>query len=232
MKHSLILAVFIICAASCRKSSSDLNPSPILPPVPVSIISDSCSYTINGKQFICNTLFSDGKGNAGANLDTAQNKWNADSLQYRVTYGLYNNIDSTNDGNVLIHFVKKYAKTQLVKPVLGIIVPETDSLLFLKGIQKYAVDYDRFNSMNGIAMQVHYKTDTTSEILLSYVYASAFLPTTINNDVQKDAQFEIITVTRLANGKHIIEAKFTANLFTKTEKLRRLENGYLRLHVD
>ena len=231
MRYYIILSSFIFCLISCTKRP----PNTTDPQTKLSKITDSCSYTIDGVQFICDKPSTDGRGNAGANLDTTNKswKWDTDSIQYRVMYGLdkISNTPAQNDGRLIIYFVKKYGKNQLINPIGGIMAPLTDTPLYLKGIQHYAIDYDRFNSQDGIALQVTNRTGTSSEILFTYIDASPFSSTTLNNDCQQNSQFEIINASKLPNGGRIIEAKFTANLFDKNERLKRLENGYLRINV-
>ena len=233
MRHYIILSSFIFCFISCKKN---INESTTDPQTNLGNITDSCSYTIDGMQFICDGPSTDGRGNAGANLDTTNNrwKWDTDSIQYRVMYGLerISNTPAPNDGRLIIYFVKKYGKNQLVNPIGGIMAPVTDTPLYLKGLQNYAIDFNRFNSQDGIALQVTNRTGTSSEILFTYIDASPFSSTTLNNDCQQNSQFEIIKVYTSPSGGRIIEAKFTANLFDKYERLKRLENGYLRINVE
>ena len=98
-------------------------------------------------------------------------------------------------------------------------------------MHNYAIDFDGFNSQDGVVLQVTNRTGTSSQILFTYIDASPF-SSTLNNDCQENSQFEILNVYTLLNGEHIIEAKFTANLFNKSEEVKRLENGYLRVHVE
>ena len=234
MRYYIILSSFIFCLISCKKEEGAPNTTD--PQTNLSKIADSCSYTIDGMQFICDKPSTDGRGNAGANLDTTNNswKWDSDSIQYRVMYGLdkISNTPAPNDGRLIIYFVKKYGKNQLINPIGGIMAPVTDTPLYLKGIQNYAIDYNRFNRQDGIALEVTNRTGTSSEILLTYINASPFSSTTLKNDCQENSQFEIINVNKLPNGGRIIEAKFTANLFDKYERIKRLENGYLRINVE
>jgi hypothetical protein len=233
MKYAILVASFIFCLISCTKKNDDLTNLPD-PQPNISSIADSCSYTINGNQFICDKPNSDGRANAHANFNLTTNSWDADTLQYRTMFGFYkmSNPAAQNDGSIIIHFIKKYPKNLLIKPILGIMAPVTDTPLYVKGFRNYAVDFDRFNSQNGIAMEVINRTGSSAEILMTYIYASPFSASTLNNDCQSNSQFEIINVYKGPDGRRIIEAKFTANLFDKYENLKRLENGYMRIHVE
>ena len=234
MKYVLLLASFILCLISCNKTNIDLKTSVQNPQISINPISDSCSYTINGMQFICDKPYGEGRVNAYANFDVTTNNWDSDTLQYRTMFGFYkaSNPSAENDGHVIIHFVKKYPKNQLIKPILGILAPVTDTPLYVKGTRNYAVDFDRFNSQNGIALEVVNRTGTSTETLLTFIYASRFAATTLNNDCQSNSQFEILNMYKDSDGRNIIEAKFTSNLFDKFENLKRLENGYMRIHVE
>jgi hypothetical protein len=234
MKYSILLASFVFSLISCYKKNIDLIENVSDPQTNLRIISDSCSYIIDGKQFICDKPFSDGRGNAHANFNSTTNSWDTDTLQYRTMFGFSKTsyTSTQNDGRLIIHFVKKYHKNLLIKPLFGIMAPVTDTPLYIKGIRNYAVDFDRVNSQDGIVLEVTNRADTSSEILLTYIYASLFSATTLNNDSQRNSQFEITNVYKDSDGTRIIEAKFTANLFNKYEKLKRLENGYMRIHVE
>jgi hypothetical protein len=234
MKYPILLISFVFCLISCNKKNVDLTNNVPDPQTSISSISDSCCYTIDGMQFICDKPNSDGRGNAHASFDITINNWDTDTLQYRTMFGFYkaSNPSAQNDGGLIIHFVKKYPKNLLIKPILGIMAPVTDTPLYVKGIRNYAVDFDRFNSQNGIALEVINRTGTSSEILLTYIYVSPFSATKLNNDCQNNSQFEILNVYKGPDGRRIIEAKFTANLFDKYEKLKRLENGYMRFHIE
>jgi hypothetical protein len=236
--NSVLLTVFL----SCKKTETIQLP---LPPVPVDVtkLTDSCSYTLDGIPYICDKIYSTGGGNRGANLDTTDGgwKWDSDTLLYSRSYsmrstGVYGSID----GDLTITFAKKFAKSQLTRNVGGIKRPVSDTMLYYpKGEQKYAVDFDGFNRNNGVALDI--PTDIGSvggfrSILRTYSQ-EVYIPTTINADSQKGSKFEITNVYFLpANGSwlegHILEAKFNAIVFDRWEKPHRLENGYVRIHIE
>jgi hypothetical protein len=150
--------------------------------------------------------------------------------------GVYGSID----GDLTITFAKKFAKSQLTRNVGGIKGPVSDTMLYYpKGEQQYAVDFDGFNRYNGVALDI--PTDIGSvggfrSILRTYS-DEVYIPTTINADSQKDSKFEITNVYFLpANGSwlksHILEAKFNAIVFDRWENPHRLENGYVRIHIE
>lgn len=222
-----------------QKRKNESSQQIVEPSVDVTKLTDSCSYTIDGVTYTCDRPYSNGRGSAGANLDTSNGgwKWDADTLLYSAFYQIgYSSIpNSTQGGNLKITLVKKFGKNQL-KPSAGIWVfrPVSDTLLYYpKGQRLYAVDYDRFNSQNGVVLQVMGNTGN----MRTYSYKPVSVSTAISNGSQKDSKFEITNVywVPASDGwldRHILEAKFTATVFDNDERPHRLENGYLRLHVE
>ena len=223
----LVITFIVASFVACRK---EIKPEEE-PQANVINLNDSCSYTIDGKQFTCDNLVSFGRGNSGANLDIATGEYDPDTSLYFTSYALMNK--EGGGGYLDISFIKKYGKNQLTKTWFGgILGPATDLELYKKGEHNYAVEYERSNSQNGIAFAVINTTNTSSERLITYINASAFWSTTIPSDCQNDSKFEIVKLFPLADGSHIMEAIFTATVFDAKEKAKKLENGYLRLNVN
>lgn len=233
---ALLLA---FCFLSCKKEATKpVQPTVNPPGANAHKVTDSASYTLDGITYTCDLINGEEGANAGANLDTSNNGWkyDADTLQYTRSFDFATSatFNGPNPGTLKILFAKKFAKSQLVSnrhP--GIKSPVSDTLLYYpKGGRPYAVDYNRFNSQDGIALAVIGRTGSATSWLFSYCYQSARLPTTITNDSQKNATFEITDFYKLPTGEHILEAKFTANFFDRGEKPIRAEKGYVRIHVD
>ena len=100
------------------------------------------------------------------------------------------------------------------------------------------MDFDRFNSQNGVVLELAGPVNGSSGIHLMSTYSSQAVhwPTTINNDSQKDSKFEITNIYFIPayNGWwncHLLEAKFSASVFDGSENPHLVE-GYLRIHVD
>ena len=245
MKTRFFLAasVLLIGFLSCKKTDMIQLPLPV-PVVTVDLtkLTDSCSYTLDGIPYIVNQTYSTGGGNRGANLDTTNGvwKWDSDTLLYSRSYsmrstGVYGSVG----GDLTVTFAKKFAKSQLTSNVSGIKAPVSDTLLYPKGEQKYAVDFDGFNRQNGVVLEI--PTDIGSvggvKAVLKTYSSEVYIPTTINADSQKGSKFEITNVYFFpANGSwldsHILEAKFSAILFDRWENPHRLENGYIRIHIN
>ena len=238
----LAISVLLVGFTSCKKTDMIDLPSHV-DVTKLTALSDSCSYTLDGISYIHYQAYEAGRRNAGANLDTMNGdwKWDSDTLQYVASYSIGSpGVNAGSGGGLKVSFVKKFAKSQLTRIMFpGIVGPLSDTLLYYpKGEQKYAVDYDRFNSQNGVTLEIITgNIGGVKSVLRTYSTEMVHFPTTINTDSQKNSKFEITNVHFFpANGgwldSHILEAKFSAVLFDKDEKPYRLENGYLRIHID
>jgi hypothetical protein len=237
----IIVISLIYFFLSCNKHKIKVIKQP---QIDVSKLTDSCSYTLDGITYTCNVLTGEGGGNAGANLDTLNGrwKWDADTMQYRksYSYGVSQNFTGGNGGTLTIHFVKKFVKTQMTRTVApGILGPVSDTLLYYpKGQYPYAVDFDRFNSQNGIVLELIGKVNGASgaQIMSTNCEQPVRIPTTITNDSQKDSKFEITSISFVPAYQgwwncHLLEAKFSANFFDGSEKSHHVD-GYMRIHVN
>jgi hypothetical protein len=243
MKTKLFFATafLLVGITSCKKDNTETKQTP-LPTVGVAKLTDSVSYTLDGVTYTCNVLTTEGGGNAGANLDTANGgwQWDVDTVQYRrnYTYGVSPFMNG-NGGNMTIHFIRKFAKAQLTRTVApGILGPVSDTLLYNpKGNHSYAVDFERFNNQNGIVLDLGTRNDADRlEIMSTYSLQSPRWPTTITNDSQKDSKFEITNIYYIPAYQgwwncHLLEAKFSCYVYDRNEK-PHLANGYIRIHVD
>lgn len=237
MKTILFFATTILLVGilSCKKDNTETTSQTSGQQVDLTEkLTDSCSYTLDGITYICDALTGEGGGNAGANLDTLHGgwKWDADTLQYRksYSYGVTSSFTGGNGGRLTIHFAKKFAKAQLNRMVgPGILGPVSDTLLYYpKGEYPYAVDFDRFNSQNGVVLVLNGMSTYSGQMV--------HLPTTITTASQKDSKFEITNISFVPAYQgwwncHLIEATFSANVFDNSEKPHHVE-GYLRIHVD
>jgi hypothetical protein len=175
--------------------------------------------------------------NAGVNLDTSNGGWkyDPDTLQYSRFYAIGTSPDGNveHGGNLKIRLVQKFAKNELTRNFLGIEAPVSDTILYYpKGNHPYAVDFSRFNTQNGVALEAFVETANGRTWMSTYSDLPVLLPTAITNDSQKDSKFEVINVYNVPGNGHVLEAKFSANFFDKDEKVQKLENGYIRIHVD
>ena len=239
MTTKLFIATAFLLASivSCKKDNTETTPKP-LPTVDIAKLTDSVSYTLDGVTYTCNVLSGEGGGNRGANLDTANGgfKWDVDTVQYEknYTYSVSSNFMNGNGGRIKIRFIKKFAKAQLTRTVApGIFGPVSDTLLYKpKGKHSYAVDFERFNSQNGIALDI----ETRNGKMFTYSKEIALWPTTITNDSQKDSKFEITNIYFIPDYQnywdcHLLEATFSCFVYDRNEQ-PHLVNGYIRIHVN
>jgi hypothetical protein len=246
IKTKLLLAttVLLVAFVSCKKDSIETTTQAPVQSSDVTKPTDSVSYTLDGTTYTCNVITGEGGGIAGANLETANGgwKWDADTLQYRkdYTYGVSSSFTGGNGGRLTIHFAKKFAKAQLTRAVApGILGPVSDTLLYYpRGGYPYAVDFDRFNSQNGIVLKLVGTVNggNGTQLLSTYSVQMVRLPTTITNDSQKDSKFEITNISFVSAYQgwwncHLLEAKFSASVFDSSEKPHHVD-GYIRIHVN
>jgi hypothetical protein len=232
--HCLFAISSFLFFFSCIKHKTE---RPVPAKLDLAKLTDSGSYTVNGITYICNELQSDGGMNAGVNLDTSNGGWkyDPDTLQYSrfYTIGISSDFKGAHGGNLKIRLVQKFAKNELPRNLPGIVAPASDTVLYYpKGNHPYAVDFSRFNTQSGVVLEAFVETANESTRMSTYSDAAAVLPTAIANDSQKDSKFEVINVYMVPGMGHILEAKFSANLFDKYENVQKLENGYIRIHVD
>jgi hypothetical protein len=231
MKPGLVFVslLMMMAAVSCKKGSGSIDE-------PVSQrLGDSCSYVIDGKTYTCNTSGSRGHGIMGMGLDTATKTWNADSLIYFTVFSLGHTEAAlpSAGGYLQVYFTKKYGKNQLSKPLNDVPHPASELDLYAVGGHPYSIEFQRFNTTDGIAMDVDcLGCNTRTTRYSTYIYTSAFWPTTLGPDMQKDAKFKITKLEKQPDGFYLLEALFTANIFDPDEKGKRVENGYLRTYIS
>ncbi|AKQ47318.1 hypothetical protein TH63_19390 [Rufibacter radiotolerans] len=228
---------FLFLFTSCQEDLDDLEVK--ARPANLESLSDSCSYRLNGKLYTLNKRIGEGFQNAEVKLDSITHKGHPDSVLYSTLFSL----GSPRREYLDIRFIKKYGKNQMTKPDMFLMHPGNKSDLYAKGQHPYAVDYTRFNTQNGIAIEVWNP---------GYPYLTSHLPwsknwlTTIGYDCQSNSSFEITRLQRLRNGNFLMEAKFSVNLYSydasgntppgekpiEVATLHRIENGFIRLQVD
>ncbi|MGI4803416.1 MAG: hypothetical protein ACRYFL_01495 [Janthinobacterium lividum] len=232
MKRFLHFYLFVLSLIlfSCKKESSS-----VIEEKKESLsISDSCSFSINGKTYVYTGIGSSGEGNRDANLKldsiTHDGSYiysgDKDSVYYSSVCRFYPPLLSNSQPSpVAFIFIKKFLKSQMVKNFGNLYVPNaTDNYnLYYLGEHPYATDYDRENSQNGVALEVGN--------LSSYIPLWRRYPSSLKSDYQSNSKFEVTSYKKQTNGRYVLEAKFSVNLLDAEEKITRLESGYLRLHV-
>lgn len=226
----LSLALAFFCA--CKKDNPTIEP-PIEKTNLLSLISDSAAYIIDGKLITVNKVNSFGGFNLQPNskIDSIVNhskyiSGDKDSIMFGQRYDIHD-LDYHNDISVV--FAKKFNKKNMnSNNSIWSNTPKNYLDMFYIGNYPYAVDLYNENTQDGVAIFVHnenqsYKTSGPD------FFGQA---TTIKKDVQKNSKFEVIKLTKLKTGSYMLEAKFSATIFDREEKPKKIENGYLRLKLN
>ena len=238
--YFVIITVFLSCRKEITQSPGQ-TPAPL--PVDVAKHTDSAAYTLDGLTYTCNSHYGDTWSNRGANLDTSNGvwKWDADTIQYVRTYsmGTLQAFSGDRRGNIDLSFVQKFAKKDLKQTSYQFFTTTSDTLLFSpKGNRSYMMDYNRFNTENGVLLSV--KVGSIGAVPIAWLsYASKDsprFPPMLPSGIQKDSKFEIINLSFVPasdgyGDRYILEARFSCLLFDSDGNPHRLENGYVRIRV-
>lgn len=230
--------------SSCKKDQP--LPEQVKPEATIPILSNSSSFTINGKTYTGTNVSSLGVGNYGTNLKIDTSKANTintgdwstfsggkywtgakDSLQYFRTFSLP--IDGDLGGRITFSFIHNYPKNVLTKEY-SMFYPANDiQQLFSTGDYNYAVDFQRESKQNGIAIE---KYSHESGSLSSYIPVQIAQKSTLNSTIQAGSKFKITKFEKQIDGMYLLEATFEAILFDKEEKPVKIENGFVRLRLS
>ncbi len=228
---NLIYALLLLSAFTSCKKDANQQTSPNKPTV-IAAVSDSVSYTIDGKTYTAggmnlNNLSSGGEDANRKVVFTNDNNIPGYSLVGNpdsVMYFQKNTLFSTN-ANINVFFLKKYLKQkQGISWMPGL----TDALkLFTVGKHPLAEDFEWENSQNGIAIDVLANNKGYS----SYNAYNGINTVAILPGFQNNSTFEIISFTKTSDGSgYNLQAKFTAVVFDADGQQKKLDNGYLRLN--
>jgi hypothetical protein len=111
---------------------------------------------------------------------------------------------------------------------VALLVPKDLTDIFKVGTKNYALDFDRDNKQNGVALSIRHNNISYK----TYGSDSFRTPPLLSPDAQKGSKFEVINLKELKSGAYILEAKFNARVFDEFKNSLQLENGYLRLRID
>ncbi len=236
MKHyfSFFLSVAIVMMCSCSKTIIDPAP-PLVDSLELfRNLTDSFSYTIDGQRFDGTSSYGFGKKNAGANLDTVNRswRWSIDTTQYSINYAL-GNLGNVSNGYIKINLIKNFKNIDLAYRILPFVKWPTSAAeiqMYALGKHPFAIDFDRHNYQDGIALSVRGPNATS---WISYIGASAQSTTSIPYNSQANSVFEVTRLQKLSTNEYdyLVEARFSANIFGAGEAIKKLENGYLRIHI-
>jgi len=232
----LILLTFTLIFTSCKKeNATSINEE-------LRLISDSVSFTINNKSYFFDSQNEIGIGNRQINIKPSISQisgrnaayitggfyWygEPDSTLYDISYGLVENLKLQS---FKISFSKKYKNDQLIK-YFSILMPQNNSDILKVGKQKFAVDFKKENTKEGVSLE--FRSRDHSGTLSTYIPGfSILVKANLTKNIQDNSTFEIVKVQKVDEIYHMIEAKFSLNLFDENAKLYRLENGFLRFKV-
>ena len=217
----IALSIFF---AACKKENL-LNEQYVEKQDPWEFLKDSISYSINGITYGAARYSSNDQWETlepYSKIDSIVNNSYyiggiKDSVLHTTCYNIYNDTLT-----VTVRFIKTYHKTRLLNG--DFLRPEKFAKLFALGSRNYAIDFERDNTQNGVAISINdgFKT---------YGSRSFMSPPQLSPDAQKDSKFEIISIKKSSSGFCILEAKFNATVFNWKNESKKLENGYLRLNL-
>lgn len=235
-KNLLGLAMALVFLAACKKSNPIIIEPPVDKPDPLELLKDSISYFIDGEQIVQKR--SEGKSSsiindlANAKLDSlVKQKEYKSGDKDSVMFGRGFYFTDENRNGIEITFLKKYNKNQAQPKTnqTSLFVPLDKLDLFSVGERKYALDFTRNNSQNGIALELsgaYYRFQT-------YGHSSLVHHKLLSQELQSQSKFEIIKLQKLKSGKYIVEAKFSASVYWGDgTNIKKIENGYLRLKIN
>jgi hypothetical protein len=146
-------------------------------------------------------------------------------VQDSTLYSVFYNFSAKQTGEELrIYFTKKYNDNELQK-VGALMLPKSNLEVFKVGNMPFAVDLEKENTMDGVA--IDFKNLTTK-----IPGSSILVRSTLSTNIQNNSSFQITKVEKGKDGLYIIEAKFEANLYNDKDQPYRLKNGFMRIKTS
>ena len=238
IKNLLSLGMVVLCLAACKKDNPVIEPptTPIEKPDPLELLKDSVSYIIDGKLRVQRK--SENRSNslrnalANVKLDSlVKQKEYTSGDKDSVMFGRGFLFEDEERNGIEISFLKKYNKNQAQQQTnQGILFIPRDKLDLLSvGERKFAMDFTRNNSQNGIVFELqgdYYRFQTNG-------YSSLAYHQLLKPELQNGSKFEITSIQKLKSGKYILEAKFNASVYWGDgTNVKKIENGYLRIKLN
>jgi hypothetical protein len=231
-KLNIFYALLLLSILTSCKKDHPINVDNTGPVI--AAVSDSISYTVDGKAYISDAKpynhFITGNQQVGQKviMDNNGTDYQIIGNPDSVLYYRESDITSTNAG-LSISFIKRYSKKDIKKAFLY--YPEFDNMLKLYAVGKYpyAENFGRENTQDGIALSM----SIDGKSYFSHSTYDLHHTSKLKSGFQKGSTFEVISFTKATSGGYNLEARFTvvvAEDFTEDQK--KVENGYLRLHLD
>lgn len=238
MKKFTIMLSLLVILASCKKDPSQLVPELLPEPTPELLDASGpgrVSLIVNGTLFTNfnpedkGMSFSKKRGNSGANLKetTKESKWtvmsngkywagHSDSLQY---FKSFETSLGSSGASIEIFFIKKYAKKDMLTS-FDFYYPKTDSDLYKITDPKFALDFQRENDQEGVAIEVYLPNLGT---LTSFSPIMLGKKSSLTAESHRNSTFKIRRAERVKDSKIIeIELDFEGDLFDKNEQAVRV----------
>jgi hypothetical protein len=235
----LAFTLIVISVTSCKKEAQ--QPEPVSVPVPEAkaITRDSISFSIDGKFYAFNEKYSRGLGNQPVDIKPSATILTGRKLAYQTgNLYWYGEPDSTlftaiskfksasNVGHLELIFARKFKDAQLQKS--GILyLPGRNEDVFKVGKMPFAVDLEKENTMEGIALSL-FNTPNSKALSTCKPGFSILLQAGLKNDIQNNSTFEITSIKNIQEGYVQVEGKFELNLFDEDAKQYRVKNGFIR----
>lgn len=229
----LIFSLLLLLAVtSCKKEQIQQTSSNPAKPTVIAAVRDSISYTIDGQTY---TVGGD-NGYSSQGIEDANRKLIYPDSTKKYAYSLIGKGDSimffqkntyfSKNANINIFFLKKFAKMNNVN---GNPYPGINDVLSIFTVGKHALaeDFEWQNSQNGIAIDISANNKGYS----SYNSYNGISTIVIPPGFQKNSSFEILNFNQATLGGNNLEAKFTAVVFDANGVQKKVDNGYLRIHL-
>lgn len=236
-KKLLGLAIALMCLAACKKENPVIEPTeptPVEKPDPLELLRDSVSYVLDGKLMVQTETLGRGLINAKTNvkLDSlVKQKEYISGDQDSVMFGRFFKFTDGNRNGITLSFVKKYNKNQ-AQPAsnqTSLFMPLNKLDLFSVGERKFALDFSRNNSQNGVVFELsrdNYGLQTNG-------YSSLVYHALLKPELQKQSKFEITNLQKLKSGKYLLEAKFNASVYRGDgTNIKKIESGFMRVKIN
>ncbi|MFT2009256.1 hypothetical protein ACMA1I_11320 [Pontibacter sp. 13R65] len=241
-KLRLYTFLFILISISaCKKDAPEAVPEE----QEATAFAEQISFEMNGKKYSSDVRSGSGRGNRQINIKPYTNPFSGRRYEYQTGgYFWYGEKDSTLFDtfynfssrkeliSIKISFSKKFHNDQLRKS-LNLIIPIDKLDLFKEGKQTFAVDLDKENTTEGVALSLNIIYEQEFKTLTSYMPGFTILiRPEMNKDIQQNSNFEITKVQKIDDNRIFVQAKFELNLFDEEGTLYRAENGFVEFKTS